>query len=108
DLILRRGLFYGQMMAVPVTDEATCILTDHMLLPLSWNRDSYFVVDALVRWEKTHLETMRRHLNWMFEVAERPNNEWGRCYLASGQQKDPAYQLDQQLFPLLELAEYTV
>ncbi|MCI0710184.1 MAG: glycoside hydrolase family 125 protein [Chloroflexi bacterium] len=108
DLILRRALLYGQIMAVPVTDEATCILTDHMLLPLSWNRDAYFVMDALVRWERTHLETMRRHLKWMFEIAERPNNEWGRCYLASGQQKDPAYQLDQQLFPLLELAEYTV
>ena len=108
DLILRRALLYGQMMAVPVMDEATCILTDHMLLPLSWNRDGYFVVDALVRWKKTHLETMRRHLKWIFEVAEHPNYEWGRCYLASGQQKDSAYQLDQQLFPLLELAEYTV
>lgn len=108
DLILRRAMVYGQMMAVPVTDDATCILTDHMLLPLSWNRDAYFVIDALMKWDRAHTETMRRHLNWMFNVAERPNQEWGRCYLASGKQKDPAYQLDQQLFPLLELAEYTV
>jgi meiotically up-regulated gene 157 (Mug157) protein len=31
---------------------------------------------------------------------------WGRSYLANGRQKDPAFQLDQQLFPLVELAEY--
>jgi hypothetical protein len=108
DPILRRALVYGQMMAVPVTDDATCILTDHMLLPLSWNRDAYFVIDALVKWERRHVETMRRHLKWMFDIAERPDGEWGRCYLANGKQKDPAYQLDQQLYPLLELAEYTV
>jgi hypothetical protein len=44
----------------------------------------------------------------MFETAERPDGIWGRCYLANGRIKDKAYQLDQQLFPLLELAEYVL
>ncbi len=106
DIILRRGLVYGQMMAVPVNDEASCILTDHMLLPLSWNRDAYFVAHMFLQAEAKYHSLVRQHLLWMFEVAERNNDEWGRCYLASGRQKDPAYQLDQQLFPLLELVEY--
>ncbi len=105
NLIVRRGLGYGLMLAVPV-GEARCILTDHMLLPLSWNRDAYYVARALLSWQPALAEVVRRHLLWMFEVAERPNGDWGRCYLANGQIKDAAFQLDQQLFPLLELAEY--
>ena len=106
DSLLRRGLVYGQMLCVPVNDEATCILTDHMLLPLSWNRDAYFVARMLLLWGTAQHTRIRQHLLWMFEVAERIDDEWGRCYLANGQLKDPVYQLDQQLFPLLELAEY--
>jgi meiotically up-regulated gene 157 (Mug157) protein len=49
---------------------------------------------------------VRRHLLWMFEQAERPEGLWARCYMANGKIKDNAFQLDQQLFPLLELAEY--
>ncbi len=105
DLIVRRGLAYGLMLAVPV-GETCCILTDHMLLPLSWNRDAYYVARALLSWLPAQADVVRRHLLWMFEVAGRPNGEWGRCYLANGQIKDAAFQLDQQLFPLLELAEY--
>lgn len=104
-LIVRRGLGYGLMLAVPV-GETRCLLTDHMLLPLSWNRDAYYVARALLSWQPALADVVRRHLLWMFEVAERPNGDWGRCYLANGQIKDAAFQLDQQLFPLLELAEY--
>ncbi len=102
---LARGLVYGQMLAVPV-GEARCILTDHMLLPLSWNRDAYYVARTLLNWPDTYADTVLRHLLWMFEVAERIDGLWGRCYLANGRIKDRAFQLDQQLFPLLELAEY--
>jgi len=105
DLIVRRGLAYGLVLAVPV-GETCCILTDHMLLPLSWNRDAYYVARALLSWGPALADVVRRHLLWMFEVAERPQGNWGRCYLANGQIKDAAFQLDQQLFPLLELAEY--
>ncbi|HEX3049499.1 MAG TPA: hypothetical protein VHP83_02510, partial [Aggregatilineaceae bacterium] len=42
DRLTRRGLLYGLLLAVPVGD-SICILTDHMLLPLAWNRDAYYV-----------------------------------------------------------------
>jgi mannose/cellobiose epimerase-like protein (N-acyl-D-glucosamine 2-epimerase family) len=54
------------------------------------------------------IEIVRRHVLWMFEMAERVEGLWGRSYLATGRIKDRAYQLDQQLFPLLELADYVL
>jgi uncharacterized protein len=107
DLLLRRGLLYSQLCCVPVEEEATCILTDHMLLPLSWNRDAYYAALALLLWKQP--EPVRRHLLWMFERAERIDGAfWGRSYLANGKIKDRGFQLDQQLFPLLELADYVL
>jgi GH15 family glucan-1,4-alpha-glucosidase len=79
-----------------------------MLLPLSWSRDAYYVARALLRWHPELAEIVRRHLLWMFETAERVDGLWGRAYLANGRVKDRAYQLDQQLFPLLELADYVL
>jgi hypothetical protein len=107
DPCVRRGLVYGLSMAVPVRDTG-CILTDHMLLPLSWNRDAYYVARALLSWRPEMADVVRRHLLWMFETAARPAGIWGRSYLANGRLKDRAYQLDQQLFPLLELADYVL
>jgi len=51
---------------------------------------------------------VERHLRWIFDVAERPDGFWARCYMGNGRVKDPAFQLDQQLFPLMELFEYVV
>ncbi len=102
---LQRGLTYSLMMAVPV-DEGVCFLTDHMILSLSWNRDSYYTARALLGVNPESNDLVRRHLIWLFEQAERRDGAWGRCYLANGKIKDGAFQLDQQLFPLLELAEY--
>ncbi|NPV66025.1 MAG: glycoside hydrolase family 125 protein [Anaerolineae bacterium] len=110
DAVLRRALVYALACAVPVpgkaAGDALCLLTDHQLLPLSWNRDSYYAALALLRWRREMAEVVRRHLLWLFEVAERPGGAWGRSYLANGQLKDPIFQLDQQIFPLLELADY--
>jgi hypothetical protein len=108
DPILRRGLLYSLNMAVPV-NEGYCLLTDHMLLPLSWNRDAYYMARALLTWNNSDVgcqAVVKGHLVWMFETAQLIDGAWGRCYLANGVIKDPAFQLDQQLFPLLELAEY--
>jgi hypothetical protein len=105
DLLIRRGLAYSLMVAVPA-GEGICLLTDHMILPLSWNRDSYYAARALLDWQPEMADIVRRHLLWMFEQAERPDGLWARCYMANGKIKDSAFQLDQQLFPLLELAEY--
>lgn len=105
DPLLRRAITYGYMMAIPV-GEGVCLLTDHMLLPLSWNRDAYFAARALL--SAGQAEIVRRHLLWTFETAERQDGAWARCYLANGAVKDGAYQLDQQLYPLLELTEYVL
>src|SRR5439155_1326369 len=43
---------------------------------------------------------------WLFDVAERPDGAWPRASLASGQAKDVAFQLDQQLYPLLLVADH--
>jgi hypothetical protein len=104
DPLLARGIVYSQRLAVPVGD-TTCLLTDHMLLPLSWNRDAYYLALTLLDRKP---DIVRRHILWMFETAERYDGAWGRCYLANGTIKDRAFQLDQQIFPLLELADYTL
>ncbi len=103
--LLRRGLIYGLNMAIPV-DNGICLLTDHMLLPLSWNRDAYYIARALLAWKPAMAELVQRHLIWLFEQADRPDGYWGRCYLANGAVKDRAFQLDQQIFPVLELLDY--
>ena len=108
DPLIRRGLVYGLHCCIPTDDDATCIITDHMLLPLSWNRDAYYVARALLTWRPQSAEIVRRHLIWMFKRAERDGQFWGRSYLVNGRIKDRGFQLDQQIFPLIELAEYTL
>lgn len=105
DRIEARAWRYTHLCSVPVAAESTCILTDHMILPLAWNRDAYYAARLLLSDPKSW-ETVRRHLIWMFETAERVNGLWGRSYLANGRVKDRGFQLDQQLFPLLELVDY--
>lgn len=105
DKLVRHGLAYSLFCAVPV-DGTVCLITDHQLLPLSWNRDAYYVARVLLAWRPEFSDLVRRHLLWLFEVAERQDHLWGRSYLVSGKIKDPAFQLDQQIFPLLELAKY--
>jgi meiotically up-regulated gene 157 (Mug157) protein len=61
---------------------------------------------ALLKWGPDHADLVRQHLLWLFEIAERDAGLWGRAYLANGRIKDRAFQLDQQIYPLLELADY--
>ncbi len=49
---------------------------------------------------------LRGHLNWAFAVAQRPSGYWARSFFANGVPKDTVFQLDQQCYPLLELAEH--
>lgn len=107
---IRRGWSYGLLCALPTDHEATCIITDHMLLPLSWNRDSYYVARALLDGlPVTGERVVRAHLIWLFERAQRTESgAWGRSYMANGAIKDDAFQLDQQIFPILELADYVL
>lgn len=106
DRILRRGLAYSLLCSTPTYNEGICILTDHMILPLSWNRDAYYAARAFLSWMPEMWPYVRGHLLWMFEKAERISGLWGRSYLANGRLKDRGFQLDQQLFPVIELFEY--
>jgi uncharacterized protein len=103
-LIHRARTYPLDCCAVPV-GESLCLLTDHMILPLSWTRDAYYVLQAL-RIDDSWPDLLRRHLLWLFEVAQRPSGFWGRAYLANGYPKDQVCQLDQQCYPLLELADF--
>jgi uncharacterized protein len=111
DRLARRGVGYVlACCAIPV-GSATCLVTDHRILPLAWTRDGYFAARALLAWTRATgvpepAGLVRRHLAWLFEVADRPAGWWARSHLVGGQRKDQAFQLDQQLYPLLELADY--
>jgi len=108
DPVLRRAVIYADACCVKFDNEQVCVFTDHVLLPLSWNRDAYYVVMSLLDWREEYAEVVRGHLLWMFEGAQRLNSGgWGRAYFTNGNVKDEAFQLDQQLFPILQLIEYT-
>jgi uncharacterized protein len=100
--------------SVPVTEDHICIITDHQLLPLSWNRDAFYMINLLLevseiigqeKKEKIQ-QIVSGHLCWVFEKAQRTETYWGRAYLTNGFCKDKIFQLDQQLYPLLELCRY--
>jgi len=122
--VVRRNVDYilGNCV-LPVSDSIAVVVTDHVALPLGWNRDNYWQVRLLLE-TYAHAEdlvsppfilevkdkiksTVRGHLNWVFTRAERPNGYWQRSYLANGKPKDRSiFQLDQQCYPLLELCDY--
>ena len=101
-----------------------CIITDHMCLPLGWNRDNYFqlaLVSAFLnhlprlvksthqtQWQTKLERILRAHLEWVFQTADRPKGFWGRSYIQTGRLKDLVFQLDQQCYPLLELADHVL
>ncbi|MGH2536097.1 MAG: glycoside hydrolase family 125 protein, partial [Candidatus Promineifilaceae bacterium] len=107
ELARRAQEYIWDECAVPVGD-GICLITDHQLLPLSWTRDAYFLLQALDPRAAATQRLNRRHLRWLFESARRPDGYWGRTYLANGRPKDAVFQLDQQCYPLLELAEYAL
>jgi hypothetical protein len=46
------------------------------------------------------------HLRWLFLRCERPDGRWARTHHADGRPHDPAFRVEMQLYPLLELADY--
>lgn len=67
-----------------------------------------FAPFAVTRWVSEIDRILYGHLVWIFDHANRTEGGfWGRSYLANGKLKDRhVFQLDQQCYPLLELAEY--
>jgi hypothetical protein len=106
----RRGVAYALDCARSrVTNRADAVITDHEILPLVWTRDAYYVCRMLLTLARRHapaIAAVERFIVWLFEVAERPDGAWPRSSLASGQAKDFAFQLDQQLYPLLLVSDH--
>jgi hypothetical protein len=110
DHAIRRGAAYAlDCAASRVDDLAVAMLADHEILPLVWTRDAYYVCRmllALAPRDERVRAVVDGFTRWLFEAAERPNGWWPRASLANGASKDPAFQLDQQLFPLLLLEDH--
>ncbi|KAJ4298269.1 hypothetical protein N0V90_006169 [Kalmusia sp. IMI 367209] len=122
--ILRRNVDYILAnCTIPISDEVVCIITDHVALPLGWNRDNYWQIRLLFETHKyssilfnapfdskytSRIHAVAKgHLGWVFKTAQRPHGYWHRSYLVTGKPKDHAiFQLDQQCYPLLELCDY--
>ncbi|MBW3613469.1 MAG: glycoside hydrolase family 125 protein [Chloroflexi bacterium] len=87
-------------------DERT-ILTDHRILPLSWTRDAYWQAAALLAADGPgDRARVADHLRWLWRRCDRPDGWWARSHHADGRRKDLAFQADQQLYPMLELADF--
>ncbi len=95
--------------AVPVSADEVCLITDHRILPLSWTRDAYFQAGLLLAAGARGGPGERvaaSHLRWLWGRCERPGGLWMRSHHPGGAPKDRAYQVDQQLYPVLELADF--
>ncbi|MEK6226144.1 MAG: glycoside hydrolase family 125 protein [Chloroflexota bacterium] len=106
----RRGVSYAIDCAASRSGDATAILADHEILPLVWTRDAYYVCRALLAVgprDPRIAAFVDGFIRWSFEAAETVDGWWPRASLASGAAKDPAFQLDQQLWPLLLIADRT-
>jgi len=107
---VRRGVAYAlDCAASRASANVMAIITDHEILPLVWTRDAYYICRALLSVGPGNArvrEAVDGFITWLFEVAERPDGAWPRAALASGQAKDVAFQLDQQLYPLLLVADH--
>jgi hypothetical protein len=107
---VRRGVAYAlDCAASRMSENVVAIITDHEILPLVWTRDAYYICRALLSAEPKETRVRAAvdgFLTWLFEIAERPDGAWPRASLASGQAKDVAFQLDQQLYPLLLVADH--
>jgi hypothetical protein len=105
----RRGVSYAIDCTASRTGESIAILADHEILPLVWTRDAYYVCRALLAvgpHDPRIAGLVEGFIRWTFETAETVDGWWPRASLASGAIKDPAFQLDQQLFPLLLIADH--
>ena len=108
DRLTERTLAYVRgCTALRVAPDERTILTDHRMLPLSWTRDAYWQALALLAADEPgDREGVADHLRWLWRRCERPDGRWVRSHHANGRRKDLAFQADQQLYPLVELADY--
>ncbi len=108
DRLTARALAYVRgCTSLRTGPDERAILTDHRILPLSWTRDAYWQALALLAADEPGDRTrVADHLRWLWRRCERPDGWWARSHHADGRRKDLAFQADQQLYPMLELADY--
>lgn len=108
DPLAARALAYVRgCTALRVAHDERVVLTDHRALPLSWTRDAYWQARALLAADAPgDRDRVADHLRWLWRRCERPDARWVRSHHADGRRKDLAYQADQQIYPMLELADY--
>lgn len=106
--LVDRALAYVRgCTALRVATDERVILTDHRALPLSWTRDAYWQALALLAADRPgDRQRVAEHLRWLWRRCDRPDGRWVRSHHADGRRKDLAFQADQQLYPLVELADY--
>lgn len=106
--IVDRSLAYVRgCTCLATTSDERVILTDHRILPLSWTRDAYYqALLLLVADQPGDRNIVADHLRWLWRRCERPDGRWVRSHHANGRRKDLAFQADQQLYPMLELADF--
>jgi hypothetical protein len=106
--VVARALAYVRgCTALATGDTERVILTDHRILPLSWTRDAYYQALLLLSTgDAADRERVADHLRWLWTRCERPDGRWVRAHHANGRRKDLAFQADQQLYPMIELADY--
>lgn len=109
DPLIDRSLAYVRGCAALLTDrpDERAILADHRILPLSWTRDAYWQALALLAADGIgDRARVADHLRWLWRRCERPDGRWVRSHHANGRRKDLAFQADQQLYPMIELADF--
>jgi hypothetical protein len=108
DRLSARALAYVRgCTALRFEDDERAILTDHRILPLSWTRDAYWQALALLAADgRGDRQRVADHLRWLWRRCERPDGRWVRSHHADGRRKDLAFQADQQLYPIIELADF--
>lgn len=108
DSIVARALAYTRnCAAINTGPDEVVMLADHRLLPLSWTRDAYYQALLLLSTnEPADIDLVADHLRWLWRRCERPGGRWLRSHYANGRPKDLAFQADQQLYPMIELADF--
>ena len=107
----RAATYTRACTALLVAGAERCILADHRTLPLSWTRDAYWQARLLLAtWARgghdDDAAIVADHLRWLFLRCERPDGRWLRTHHADGRRAGLAFRADQQLYPLLELADF--
>jgi hypothetical protein len=108
DWLTARAVTYVRACTtLQVAPDERVILTDHRILPLSWTRDAYWQALLLLAADGAgDRDRVADHLRWLWRRCDRPDGRWVRSHHADGHRKDLAFQADQQLYPIVELADF--